>query len=221
MVPRIDYSDLSRLSLPNRLQPLVDVVIINSRGHKDPGAAWLQQAVGSVREQSYPNIGLFTVDNTDNALTIGKAWNLVAKQSLAKYIMPLGDDDYLALDVIASQVAYIEHYLMQPAGKNLVHCTTACMAVSAQGETLALIPNHHTGMFLRSWLVRNPFNAKLKKFVDTEMHRRLLAFEQSKGYKHSCVLGHHYGYAYRQHGGMISGEKVKVQQPQSAMRVAN
>lgn len=208
---RIQYHDLTTHGA--EYWPRVDVVMINSRGMENP---WVQQAIGSVQASRYPNLGLLIVDNTDHALTIGKAWNLGVAASTADNVFFLGDDDYISWDLIMSLVTFLQFLGQQPNGENVVMVSSGCTAIDAEGRTMAEIPQQHTGMYLRAWLVDHPFNPTMARYVDTEMHERLKNLQQLRRHLIATGIAHHKGYFYRQHIGMVSGEKVRRQQPQGA-----
>jgi hypothetical protein len=64
--------------------------------------------------------------------------------------------------------------------------------------------NIPTGMWLRKWLLDYPFNENLKKLVDTELIERA----QQESFI-ILTIPYHYGYFYRQHDKMVSGNKLK------------
>lgn len=204
---RITYEHIGQYDGSPGYAPLdVDVVMVVSRGMANP---WVMQAAASVRACGYPSLGLLTVVNGDHELTIGKAWNLAVRASSADAVLFLGDDDYIAPDLVFSLVEFMRAH--QAANPELVMVTGPCTAVDEQNRPLMQIPVHHTGMFDRDWLLEHPFNEARQRFVDTEMHDRLGALTRLRGKPLMAAMSYHYGYFYRQHVGMVSGQKVARQ----------
>lgn len=208
MHERITYEGIGMYDGSPGYAPLdVDVVMVVSRGMDN---LWVMQAAASVRACTYPSLGLLTVDNTDHALSIGKAWNLGVRASSADAVLFLGDDDYIVPDLLFGLVEFMRAHRAQ--NPELVMVTSPCTAVDEQNRPLMQIPVHHTGMYDRDWLQEHPFNEARQRYVDTEMHDRLAALTRLRGKPLMAAMSYHYGYFYRQHVGMVSGQKV-VQKP--------
>lgn len=187
----------------------VDVIMVNSRGADNP---WKQQALNSVRASDYPGIMCLVVDNNDHALTIGQAWNLALQTSVADLVLFLGDDDFLSPDLIGSLVAMYRAAVTTYGQQDVIMVTSPCTAVDEHGRVMAQLPIHHTGMYRRDWLLDHPFNERRQRYVDTEMHERITTLSNLRGTALSIAIGHQYGYMYRQHVGMVSGQKAAYQQ---------
>ncbi len=187
--------------------PKVDVCIVNSRGELHP---WTLQAMNSVKEQSYPHTGLIVVDNNDHALSIGQAYNQAVQASDAKFVAFLGDDDMLCVDLIASSVWCYDQAVRMTAPQ-LVHVTSNTMLLIEQSG--GIIPSlfAHQGMYLREWLLTNPFDEHLAQGVGYDMHTRMQRTAQLRNSPLSLPMMHHYGYVWRQHIGMVSGMRITAQ----------
>lgn len=199
-------------------EPLVDVLIVNSRGVEN---AWFKQAVYSVRQQTYGNVGLLVVYNNDHSLSIGAAWNLGVKASAAKYVLMVGDDDTISIDLVAHLATTIETLRRRKDCENLKMVTSWCTMIDQNDQPLVrsergpnkvlqqlVVQLHHTGMFLREYVAENPFNEDLVKHVSTDMQNRISRLGELGGFRTVWATSYHYGYMYRQHIGMVSGEKV-------------
>lgn len=197
--------------------PLVDVVIVNSRGARNN---WYLQAYETAMEQCYGHTGVLVVDNNDHALSIGAAWNLAVQHSTAEYVLFLGDDDYLAVDVVAHLAGTLHHLRSKPTGAELVLISSGMTFVDEFGRPIqqevhygtavghVYLRQHHTGLYLRSFLEGFPFNESLAKHVSTDMQQRVRQRGQLLGKPTMHATTHHFGYAYRQHVGMASGPKL-------------
>lgn len=204
--------------------PLVDVVIVNSRGsdHK-----WFRQAYSSAREQTYGHLGVLVVYNNDHALSIGAARNLAARVSNAKWLLFLDDDDYISIDLVAHLASTIEKLRNRPVATSesslseLVMISSGMTLVDGQDRVLSeqkqydngvlghmYMQIHHTGMYLRDWLLKYPADETLSRYVSTDMQRKAIAYGKELGRRTTWATSYHYGYHYRQHIGMVSGEKL-------------
>lgn len=184
--------------------PLVDVIMIDTRGAIKPD--WVNWAKDSVRNQTHPNVGLIVVDNREHGRTIGKAWNDAVRASSAPLVMPLGDDDALHFDAVATHVATWK--AIQQLGRNFHAVTSLCMACDERLRPIQPMMINHTGMYDRAWLLENPFNEFKPKEVDTEMHARLKAHDIERSQLYN--MRHYSGYYYRQHPWQVSGQKLVI-----------
>jgi glycosyltransferase involved in cell wall biosynthesis len=198
--------------------PLVDIVIANTRGADNP---WFLQAMHTAKNSAYGNTGVLVVNNNDRSLSIGAAWNLAVRKSVAELVLFLGDDDYISSDLVGHLSGTFDKLKEREDMAQLVLVTSCCSFVDADGKTLdevkpathglsvlSRLQLHHTGMFDRAFLRANPFAEDLAKEVGSNMHREIVM----SGRKYGCIMhvatGYHYGYFYRQHIGMVSGMKV-------------
>lgn len=178
-------------------QPLVSIVVVNSRLRNNPG--YVKNCLDSIREQSYHNIEVIFIDNERRLMTIGKAFNKGVEQAKGKWILFVGDDDFISRDYVASLVGAGE----RTENPWITSYLTMFRQVGEGEPTYdqrSLVP---TGMWKREFLLQFPFREYLTKFVDTEHMDRV----ELNGYK-SVILRHHYGYFYRSHDHQISGAKA-------------
>lgn len=202
MNERYRYSDHTKPV--DTTPPKVDVVMIQVR---EDDHRWVKEAVKSVEDQSYPHLGLLIVDNRDRALTIGQAWNGAVQASDADLVLFLGDDDALVHDLVASMVS--TWAWMKAKVPNLVHVTTNCTLVDDNSGAVAIGPIHHTGMFLRQFLVEHPFDESLAKGVGKQKMQAIAQAQKFLGQAMSSGIMHHYGYIFRQHPWMVGGQQVQ------------
>lgn len=193
--------------------PKVDIIMAQIRPDDHP---WVADAKRSVAEQSYPNLGLIVVDNLDRSLTIGSAWNAAVAHSDADMVLLLGDDDALSADLVSSMVHGWQH--LQQQAPNLVHMTTHCTVVDDISRATLHAPVQHTGMFLRRYLVDDPFDADLDRHVGHAKLRAISEAQKALGQPMSMAILHHYGYIYRQHAFMTNGRPIRIQPQQHAHR---
>jgi hypothetical protein len=70
---------------------------------------WWNQFYSSVSDQvrsdAMGSWELVEVQNFDNALSLGEAWNLAAKMARGRYVVMIGDDDWLQIDALGRLVA--------------------------------------------------------------------------------------------------------------------
>jgi len=181
-----------------KVYPTVDIVIVDSGRNE----AWFKQAIVSAQKQVYPYCDILVINNKDKKLGVGEAYNKAAQESKADYVFYLGDDDYISSDVILNLVEAIISSEEQMMG--VVNSTLHVTYVDEKGVMKAQGANIPTGMWLRKWLLDYPFNENLKKLVDTELIERA----QQESFI-ILTIPYHYGYFYRQHDKMVSGNKLK------------
>lgn len=187
--------------------PIVSVVVINSRGKKEP--QMLRQCFDSIRWQSYPNIEPVVVENWDKLITIGKAWNEAVKACRGDWVLFLGDDDYITPDYVQSLVAtaYSGYDEKTVGFSSYLTMFTNINGIINQ-EPRQVIP---TGMWKRQYLLEHPLQEYLTKYVDTELMDSCVEM----GYKYETMKWH-YGYYYRSHMDQVSGHKQLLSQDKNA-----
>lgn len=179
--------------------PKVSIVVVNSRMKSNP--LWVKECYDSLRRQNYKDVEIVVIENYDKLITIGKAYNEGAKKAKGKYVLFVADDDFISDDYVSTLVSVIENANIP----NTVTVTSyLTMFTNKDGNTKRepreLIP---TGMWLRKFLLKNPFREFLVRFVDTELMNRTkdLGFNQ-------LIALHSYGYFYRSHPEQVSGFKA-------------
>ncbi|WKZ67145.1 MAG: hypothetical protein QY325_04265 [Flavobacteriales bacterium] len=190
--------------------PTCDVVVVNSRGADNP---WFVACCETVRAQTHPGTRLLVVDNNDHGLSIGAAWNLAADASSATYMLMVGDDDLIMPDLVHTLVMSMEALRRRPGGEELVQLQSPMTAIDINGRVMCLLEQGHSGLWLREYVARERFNEALERHVAPELQQRMdLRSSLDLKLRHASI-GHHYGYRYRQHPGMVSGMKVSYQEP--------
>lgn len=187
--------------------PLVAVAIANSRPLDHP---WVKECFESVKAQTYALVETVVVDNRDHHYTIGRAWNEAVRATEAPYVLFVGDDDKLALDLVASLVG---NWPVVEAQFPELACLTTCCTFLHEGTNASghMPPNFmHTGMWLREFLLRHPFNETLAKGVDTAHVGLLDRMSALARRPMRACLTHHFGYVWRQHVGMASGMRMSA-----------
>ena len=184
--------------------PLVTVVVVNSRMLSDP--MMVKQCYDSLRAQTYPNIQKVVIENYDKLMTIGKCFNNAVQRAKGKYVLFIGDDDFITNDYITTLVAMIEDH---PAStKVAVTSYLTLFKINEKGEMKRepreLIP---TGMWVTKWLKKNPFKEYLTKLVDSELMERIKRDGLTQ-----LIAAHSYGYFYRAHANQVSGFKAFKEQ---------
>ena len=187
--------------MPQRLTmeyPKVTIGIVNSR------TEWLYIAKGSAERQFYAEFAeqeVIVIDNLKRDKSIGYCYNEIAKKATGKWILYLGDDDYITSDYVISLILRaIDAEKANPDKKivNVISFTTIFNTIKKEVSSKS-----PTGMWLREYVLNNSFNEILEKYVDTEMFRRL---NLSKEY-FPAIASNQYGYYYRQHDNNVSGNK--------------
>lgn len=183
--------------------PWVDVVIVHTRGE----SPWVRKAIESVHAQSYANTRLLLINNNDRALTIGAAWNLGAQYGSAKWKLYMGDDDLLAPDLVSTLVCHAE----APLASHIVHSTSLCTLLDDHTGTMIPANVPHTGMFMRSYLLDNPFDELAPRHVGQLAAQALNNRSRLLGKPLTSLVAHSHGYVWRFHPTMVSGATLRQQ----------
>ena len=168
-------------------------------------ARFVQIAENSVKAQSWANVDFIKVMNTDRKATIGQCWNEAVKYASGKFVLFVGDDDFIAPEFVQYFVdQYIRHEKQVPG---MIGLTCYCLRVNEAGDRIGYTDTAFTGFFTRDFVRENPFNELLPNKVDTEYHARI---RKDKMINLACIP-HYFGYYYRAHQGMVSGyERLKL-----------
>lgn len=184
----------------SEFKPKITVGVVTTRLHNKPH--YVKQCFDSIRNQSYDNIEIIVINNEDKLITIGKAFNTIAKKATGEYVLFIGDDDYISPDYIQTLVSTLyQHY----EDKMIAGVSSYLTMFKSSGENILaehreLVP---TGMWKRDLIVEKGFKEFLTKYVDSEFAERIKA----EGYK-QIVAEHCYGYFYRSHPNQVSGHKT-------------
>lgn len=194
--------DLFSVSMGDMEFPLVSIVVINSRMKTHPH--FVRDCYNSIRNQYYPAIEPIIIENFDKTITIGKCYNKAVEQANGKYVLFLGDDDFITEDYVSTLVAMIEK--LRKSDENIKGITSYLTMFYSNGrpeteaqEQRQLTP---TGMWLREFMLENKFCEYLTKLVDSEFIDRV----RNEGVLLATAV-HSYGYYYRSHPNQVSGFK--------------
>lgn len=180
--------------------PNVAILMAVTRAESNP--EYVKMARESVHNQTYPHTRLFEYDNDGKFFTIGKVWNELVRTipDTYEWVFFLGDDDHISDDMIHTLV----HAIFRYNRPNLVQLSTNITVFDDKHMTQKQLAP--TGMWLRKYLLENPFREDLTKFVD--VHAMDLAVQNGKE-----LLGikYHYGYYYRSHPEQTSGQKFDAE----------
>ncbi|MBC8486564.1 MAG: glycosyltransferase family 2 protein [Bacteroidetes bacterium] len=186
------------------------LAVINSR------EKYIQECVNSLNRIIYPqmnekiDIKIFKnykkgkTDKNVNIRSIGEALNGLVEKAEGEWILFVGDDDMIARTLPFNYAVYLITYQEKhPKDFDDVVCVTGNMILindlDNKREHLQSCP---TGLWRREYLLKNKFDEKLKRYVDTDMFAKTLSNN-----KKILYAATDYGYYYRQHTGNVSGNK--------------
>lgn len=190
--------------------PDITVGIVHSRdGISSQGITWFEKAIESIDVQLYPaGIDIIVIENMDRKKTIGSCYNEIAQLSKHDWIFYMGDDDYIKPEYLLSLMGWLIDRNVND-GDSFVQVSGYCTAFSLDyGDNgrvvkvpLQRIPQ---GIWKKDFILKNLFNDKLEKYVDTDLYQRTNVMEGVN----MALVEWNYGYYYRQHkgdGANISG----------------
>ena len=132
--------------------------MINSRGDIHPD--WVSMAIASVKRQYYP-VKMIVVDNRELKHTIGACWNKAVREAKTEWVLFIGDDDWISRDYCYCLKSFAEDHPEYD-------CITTGMTFYKPDDTHNITTQQNTGMWKREYLLKYPFNEKLKKGIDRE-----------------------------------------------------
>ena len=170
-------------------KPLISIIIIDSRSKVKP--EWVNGAIESAINQNIP-VETIVIPNTDNLKTIGECWNEGVIQATTNYCLFLGDDDFLSFDT--AELLY-RWFNSEKIKNSRVQCVSNFMTAfeDETGKKTALA-RQHTGMWKRDYLLKYPFNEKLRKGIDREYQE-----EAIKRGDLVTIVEYSFSYFYRKH----------------------
>jgi len=177
----------------------ISIGILNSRKE------YINECINSVTGQFYPNkfMELIIVKNLDKEYKIGEGYNEIVKRSKNNWILFLGDDDMIARTYLFNVNAFLNHMQNKHLDSDIVAVVTHAILIDETRKiSLDIIP---TGTWNRDFLIKNPFDEKLCKYVDSEMFARTNSMID----KFIIRDDTNYGYYYRQHSNNVSKNKFK------------
>lgn len=199
----VNYKTISS----NPSLPKVDVVVIVSRKNTNP--KWVDQCLNSIIGQTYGNLGLLEVENNNNFLSIGRAWNMAADASKADYLYFVGDDDIIHPVTVAVCVEMHTHFKKAIKGKTLALTTTGVTLINENTEILGYAPCTTTGLIPRIVFDKRKklrFSETLANGVDDDWLARIKKKTKYQAMKVEAF----FGYYYRTHAGQVSGQKKVI-----------
>ena len=185
------------------MNPLVSIVIIDSRSDKHSG--WVNASIQSAETQNIP-VEVIVINNVGRKKTIGECWNEGVRRANCDYVFFLGDDDYISFDMI--ETLYRWALQDKSANSRVVNITSYMTAFEDETGNKTALTRQHTGMWKKDYLIKNPFNEKLKKGIDREYIEEVL-----KRGDLLIIIEYYFGYFYRRHkdykcaGDIIFAEK--------------
>ena len=159
------------------------VVVIDSRSdvHRD----WVQTCLDSIANQT-TQVELIVVNNVGREKTIGECWNEGVRGATGDWVFFVGDDSWLARDCVQVMEEFTD--------TKAVNITTYMTIFEDETGFRQTLNRHCTGMFRRDYLLKHPFNEKLKKGVDREYLEEL----RKRGNTIRCI-DHYFGHYDRKH----------------------
>jgi glycosyltransferase involved in cell wall biosynthesis len=180
--------------------PTITVGIVKGRDNQH----WLDLAVKSVSNQLYlkfQELELIIIDNIDRKKSIGRCFNEIAEKAKGDWVFYLGDDDHIVPEYLVSLMLRYNQSKKNNKTKEIVNIISLSTIFNKTRKEVST--KSPTGIWNTQYVLDNPFNEELKRWVDTEMFKRL---DMSDLY-FPCVASHQYGYYYRQHEDNVSGNK--------------
>ncbi len=168
--------------------PLISVVIVDSRSIEHPD--WVSMCLNSIKHQTYSNIELIKIDNTDHSMSIGKAFNTGVQQAHGEYCLFVGDDDYISNDYVASLVENVKS--LRASGHAVRGLSTYKTIFTETARYTAAKPVQ--GMWERQLLLEYPYDETLTVRVD---HYAIMG-ALGRG-EQFYVIPHQFGYFHRKH----------------------
>lgn len=169
--------------------PIVSIIIIDSRSDKHP--SWVNQSIESAKNQNVP-VEVIVVDNIGRPKTIGQCWNEGVRLAKTPFCFFLGDDDYIAYDLIETLYRWMGTQLSR--GMNIVCMSSNMTAINDETKNQHPLVRQHTGMWVRDYLLKHPFNEKLLKGIDREYIEETIKRGELIG-----LVEYAYSYYYRRH----------------------
>ena len=177
----------------------ITVGILKSRNE------WIDKCINSVTRQIYPEefFDIYLQDNIDKKLSIGEGYNKIAQNAKHDWILYLGDDDMITRVYLFNLNAFLNTAKEIHPDANIVGVTTHLTVLdSIKRLGIDAAPQ---GMWRKDFLLKNPFNETLEKYVDAELFGRVNEMDET------IILDKtNHGYYYRQHDNNISANKFEA-----------
>lgn len=169
-------------------RPLVSVVVVDSRSKTNKD--WVDMCLLSIARQTYKNIEIIKIDNTDKKMSIGAAFNRGKSKASGEWILFVGDDDYIAGDYVAVLIENIKS--LSEAGRKVTGISTYQTIFNEETRYASALPV--MGMFDAEYLKEHDFDESLSVRVD---HHFIMDAVNSG--ETIFVVSHNFGYFHRKH----------------------
>ena len=176
----------------------ITIGVVNTRQNKE-----FEFCKHSIDRQIYlpENLEYIEINNLKKEKTIGKCFNEIVQKAKNDWILFVGDDDFLARPYLFNLNVFLHNYIEKTGKSPIAVITNLILYSNEKAISLDAAP---TGMWSREFLLENPFNEILLKYVDTDLIAR--ANEQNAIIIYDKTNA---GYYYRQHDNNVSGNKFK------------
>ncbi len=179
--------------------PLISVIVIDSRS--DSHYDWVEQCYQSLRAQTIP-IDVIIIDNIGRKKTIGGCWNAGVRLAKCEWIVFVGDDDFVSPEYAEFLLRWIDSARVKES--RIVNVSTYMTTWNeATPEYKKFLTRQSTGAWKKSYLLKYPFNEKLKKGIDREYIEEMV-----KRGDQSLIIEYFFGYFYRRHGDYHCAGKI-------------
>jgi len=177
----------------------LSIGVVNSRNNE-----FVEECRYSIDRQWYlPDYTEYLeVENFNKEHTIGACYNEIVKLAKMDWVLFVGDDDMISRTYLFNLNAFLESFKERDKMKDVVCITTNIILYSP--DKMVSIDAVPQGMWNRKFLLENPFDEKLPRYVDSEMFERIE--DMGKLIIHDQTNA---GYYYRQHDNNISGNKFE------------
>ncbi|MGV8131632.1 MAG: glycosyltransferase [Candidatus Pacearchaeota archaeon] len=169
-------------------------LVIDSRS--DVHSNWVNACIQSLMSMDKNNLSeefeIVIVPNLGRTMTIGEAWNKGVQECTGDWIVFIGDDDYVAPDYAETLDKWIRSEQVQKS--NIVNVATYMYAFNEEDGNSFPMTRQSTGAWKKDYLLKHPFNEKLKKGIDREYVEEMI-----KRGDLSLIITYYFGYFYRRH----------------------
>jgi len=178
----------------------ITIGILNSRDK------WIDECISSATRQYYPPefYDIHVEANLEKQMTIGAGYNKIVREAKYDWIFFLGDDDMITRTYLFNLNAFIDGVKEQHPDADIVSATTYLTVIdSTKRLGIDVAPQ---GMWRKDFLLKNPFDETLERYVDTDLFNRVNEMEDNM-----IILDKtNHGYFYRQHDNNISANKFEA-----------
>jgi len=185
-------------------QPKISFVVVDSRSDEHP--EWVGTCIDTIKKQNIP-IELIIVNNVDRKKSIGKCFNQGVQDAKCDLVAFVGDDDYVSFEL--AELLWRWFNSEEVKRSNVVRVSTAMTVFNDESGENFPIAREWTGCWKRDYLLKHPFNEKLKSGVDRE-----LVEEAQKRNDLMVFVTYYHGYFYRKHDGYSCAGSIVFTKPE-------